>query len=276
MKLNKLFILVAALVLAVFTSCKDEDKFEPGKPAGSYDVTFSDGSNVVLASDATSFDVVLIRDSANLAGELTVPVEVVNAGAFTVSDAKATFTAGSAEAKISVSVPADMKYNTNYPITLRIPEKYTNPYKENITYPMYNVNVLKEDYAVVATAIYYDAFWFEDQWDVEIEYSPSQDLYRVKDVMAEGYNMYFTWDQESEAVVITNSEGKAASRWYPGIFHKNYGEVAADCATYADYFCSYVDEEDGSLNIYLPFKWVVSADSFGVYECYFLNIEFVK
>ena len=53
MKLNKIFLMAAALLAAVFASCSDDDSYSPGAQAGSYDVSFASQANQVLGKTAT-------------------------------------------------------------------------------------------------------------------------------------------------------------------------------------------------------------------------------
>lgn len=71
MKLNKIFLMAAALLAAVFASCSDDDSYSPGAQAGSYDVSFASQANQVLGKTATEFTITLHR--SNGSGELTVP-----------------------------------------------------------------------------------------------------------------------------------------------------------------------------------------------------------
>lgn len=267
MKLNKLFLFAAVAIVSLMSSCSSDDDFTPGNPAGSNNVFFADNNNVTMALTQKSFEVTLERADAGSA--LTVPVEVVSADdIFTISTTKVEFASGAKTATITVSVADDMKLNTAYPFTLRIPEEYTNPYAVQSVYPVYSVNVLKEDYAVYSKAIFIDDFWTGEQWEVVIEYSPSQDLYRVQSLYEVGYNLYFKMNKDTKAVTVTNSIGQAVTKWASGIVHSSYGAISGDTTDSSQGAFQYVEDPEDGNYIYLPFKWTVSAGSFGVYPCY--------
>lgn len=266
MKLKKLFLFAAVAIASVMTSCSSSDDFTPGQPAGKNNVYFADNSNVTMALTQKSFDVTLERADASSA--LSVPVEVLNAGdIFTISSTTAEFAAGAKTATISVSVADSMKLNTAYTFSLRIPEEYTNPYAEQEVYPIYSVNVMKEDYAVFSKAVYMDQFWFEDEWEVVIEYSPSQDLYRVQDMFepGTGYNFYFKWNKETNVVTPTNASGAKLQQVPTSYLYQGSPITGRTDQAVFKYI-----EEDGDKYFSLPFYWYVPALSggFGIYECY--------
>lgn len=267
MKLNKLFLFAAVAIVSLMSSCSSDDDFTPGNPAGSNNVFFADNNNVTMALTQKSFEVTLERADAGSA--LTVPVEVVSADdIFTISTTKVEFASGAKTATISVNVSDDMKLNTAYQFTLRIPEEYTNPYVVQSVYPVYSVNVMKEDYEVFSKAVYMDMFETGQQWDVTIEYSPAQDLYRVKDMFepGTGYDFYFKWNKETNVITPTNAAGVKLQQ-VPTCYL--YQDTYAITGRTDQAVFQYI-EEDGEKYFSLPFYWFVPALSggFGIYECY--------
>jgi len=111
--------------------------------------------------------------------------------------------------------------------------------------------VLQEDFKVVHTGTYYDDFWWEEAWEQPLEYSELSDTYRLSDLWTPGYGFKFQWDGKSEKVTVLG--GKMST----GIVHSTYGLISAEAQE-----CFY-DADDNA--IYFPFKWTVSAGSFGVY-----------
>ena len=249
MKLHKIFLFAAIAIATAFTSCSSDDSFEPGKPAGSNNVTFADGSDIIIEGSTTSFDVTLKR--TNTSSALDVPVEVVNAGVFTLTNTTASFAAGDSLATITVAVPADMAKNTACPLELRIPEEYTNPYSNQSTYSTYLAYVTMEDYEVkYPHAAFTDYFLYEEAWEVDIQYSPSQDLYRIKDLFVEGTHLYFKWNTDTNVITVTNSAGTAVRYWDTGYYYDYYGE---DIVCYVNQATFYYDPE--TKKIHLPFYW---------------------
>jgi hypothetical protein len=259
MKLNKIFILAALSVVGLgFASCDDDDDYEAGKQAGSYNVTFDSQANQILAKTATSFDVELNRHSTS--GTLTVPIEKVNVpAAFTVPES-VTFAEGDSIATLKVQVADTMTLNTGYDFTIQVPEEYTNPYKDQSSVAMYKVTITKEDYETAYTATFTSGF-FEGSWPVTIERSPSLGILRIKDLYVEGYNYYLKWDGSSKDVSLVTSTGATATSVRTGYVHKKYGMVS----TAADPDEGAFGYDASTKTIYLTFNFTVSAGSFGAY-----------
>lgn len=259
------YVLAATIAISgVFTSCSSDDDYTPGKPAGSNNVTFICDGTVVLAQTATNFEVSLIRDNASSA--LEIPLTVVGSEGFTVP-ASASFPSGEDTITVTVGVPADMAVNKGYNFEIRIPEEFTNPYKKQDTYPTFKATIMKEDYAPYAIATYEDG-WYEEAWEIEIEYSPSQALYRVKDIVEVGYPLFFTINKDTNVVKLSESNGAATTSWVTGIIHPTYGMVTAKMAS-----GEYVNDPENGDYIVFPFQWTVSAGSFGTYPSYIYDIE---
>ncbi len=262
MKLHKIFLFAAVALATAFTSCSEDDTYEAGKPAGKYNVTFAEYSPVTLASDATSFEVTLQRADASEA--LTVPLTVLSASEGVVVPSSASFAAGEETTTIDVTLPSEMEYNTDYSVSIQIPEEYTNPYAEQATCPIYKNTFLKEDYAVEATGTYTDNFWYEESWSVSLEYSPSQDLYRVKDMFDDGCDpFFFKWNKETNVVTVTDATGTTQKYISTPFDYSGYPIVA---------YCNQAkfSYDPSSKTFEFPFYWYVPALSggFGIYACY--------
>lgn len=253
------FMILALATTAVFASCEKSTPYEPGKPAGQYDVCFSaaNGDQVVLDLTAKSFDVVLERK--NTSGALTIPVSFwvdVEGAASTVSEVS--FADGQATATLTVNL-GEIDPFVNYQAELKIPEEFTQPYSETAGFPRYGFVFYKEDYSAVATATYYDDFWSGEEWEVSIEYSPLLENYRVNGAFPSGNTFAFTWDKGSK-VAYVNKTAIAT-----GYNHASYGAISATPTS-----CSY-DSETGEFAFI--FKWTVSAGSFGEYGQYVYDIN---
>lgn len=266
MKINKIFLMAGLAMMSFFvSSCSDDDEdYTPGKPAGSYNITFGEQSTVVLSLEDSSFPITLTRADAGAA--VTVPVEAVSVPSFMSVPETVTFESGATEATINVSVGSEMEAFVDYTVILQIAEEYTNPYKVQDLAPRFTATVYKEDYKHYATATYYDDFWYGDSWEQEIEYSEYMDLYRVKMNPETEYSwtFYFKWDGKKEAgskFAITDNNGKENTAAQPtGLVHSSYGAVSA---TWSKADASGWDNDEQGLLI--PWKWTVSAGSFGVY-----------
>lgn len=256
----KAFYKILGLTLAsalVFASCAKEDPYSPGKPAGSEDVYFSaDNDNtVILGLDATEF--VLYLERTNSGSNATVPVSswCDTEGIISVPET-VTFAAGETIAPLTVKVN-NMEPFTNYQMNVSIPEEYTQPYKEETHASQCGFVFYKEDYVPAATCMYYDDFWYEEEWEEIIYYSPMLDLYRIN--AFPGGSFTFTWDGGSK-VAFGNKVAIST-----GYVHSSYGAITATPTS-----CGY-DEENEEL--VFMFKWTVSAGSFGEYGQYVYDIK---
>jgi len=270
MKINKIFLFgVMALSSLFMASCgSDDDDYTPGQPAGSYNVTFADESTQVMALSANTFDITLKRTDTS--GSLTVPITKLSAPDFLTVPESATFAAGEETTTITATVSDEIALNTSYSLRLQIPEEYTNPYLDQETAPTCNITFLKEDYEPFADGIFYDNFWFEDKWEAFMEYSPSQDLYRMKGLWYEGYDFFFKIAEDG-SITFTNSAGEAQATSEMGYIHPSYGMVSVRQTTASGYYSMY-DSSEGVF--YFVWQFRVSAGSFGVGLDYFVVTKY--
>lgn len=258
MKINKIFLMsgIAALSLMASSCSDDDDDYEVGPQAGSQNVGFYQQTNQVLALTATDFEIQLKREGTN--GDLTVPLELVEASPVITAPTSATFANGDSIATVKVGISADAEAFVNYKLTMRVPSEYTNPYKEQDFYTMLNVTVMKEDYKPWGV-ITYDHHFFDDwTFDVPVEHSEYLDLYRM-DIFDDGYTFYMKIDDEDGSITICDSNGnKYTGATQAGFTYSDYGMVSATWVSSA--FTGWDDEDQA---YYIPWKWTVSAGSFG-------------
>lgn len=259
MKINKVFLLAAMAITGfAFTSCSDDDDFEPGKQAGSYNVYFVDEANKALDLSATSFTITVGRSDAS--GALSVPLKQVQVSSMFTVPATAEFAAGQKETEVTIGISSEAEPFTDYQLRLAIPEEYTSPYVQQDYVPELNIAVYKEDYKDYANVYYYDDFWYEEGWDDVIQYSQTLDLYRIAP-WVEGVWTYFKI-KEGESITVCNSEGKTyTGATFTGLVSSTYGNVYCSWDTSSG-FSGYVADED---TYYILYKWTVAAGSFGSY-----------
>ena len=261
MKINKYFLMAGLAVLSIVaTSCsKDDDKYTPGKEAGSNNVVFINESNQTLALTATEFTVELQR--TNTSGDLTVPLEILQCSSVLTCPASVTFASGSATATLTVGVSGDAVPYDEYTLRVRIPEDYTNSYLIQEGTPQLNLTVMKEDYKPYAKGDY-TSWFFGDTWEVGIEYSEYLDMYRIQNLYADGYHYYYKLakpdDNGTIAMTMCNADGSKLASQACGYVHKTYGMVSTKWLS--GNFTGY-DPEEGAFCI--PFQFTVSAGSFG-------------
>lgn len=274
MKYNKATLVLALLACGLgFTACDDKNEYVPGAPAGEYNVGFGSQENLVLDFDQTELVVELSR--AGTEGQLTVPVEGLVVPECMSLPKEATFADGSATASVTVAIGEDMKPFTDYQLSFRIPEKYTDAYAENGKSPIYSVTLKKEDYKVVAKGEYQASVLYEDSWEQPVEYSAMMDLYRLPDCFAKGTHWYFAFDG-AEGFTFTTKDGEPVSKFLCGMVHSAYGAITANVL--ADNPVGYVQGGVQGAEGYFrfPLKYTVSAGSFGANYEYLFVLEWLE
>lgn len=98
----------------------------------------------------------------------------------------------------------------------------------------------------------YSSEWFEDEWEVDLEYSVVGNRYRIANCWYDGYGFAFSPNGSKVTVYPSKIE--------TGDVHSKYGPVSAN-----DTGSTY-DTETKTFTF--AFKWTVSAGSFGVYNEY--------
>lgn len=261
MKLNKLFLLAGVAMLSFgMSSCSDDDDYTPGAPSGKYDVSFAnEEAKVVLSLDDATFTVDVTR--ANGDGELTVPVEVLQKPDFFTVPQSITFAAGETEKTLEIAIAEGMENFVDYNLRLRIPEAYTQAYKEDAGSPMLNMTVLKEDFKPWAEGVFRENILFGQAWNQTLEYSEIKDIYRLPDLIASGTPFLFKWngkaDDESE-LYFCDSEGKKIANQASGFVHKTYGMIIANFL-----YNVWMGFDSAEQTFYFPIEFTVSAGSFG-------------
>ncbi len=304
MRIDKLFV-VGAMLLGAFavSSCGDNDSYKADDPVGENNVTFQYYTDPVMKKTETTFDVVLNRHTTS--GTLSVPLELVSVPEGWTVPETAEFAAGESLATITVTPSSDIAFNKDYHFDIRIPESYTNPYKQNDgEINTFIVTVVKEDYEPFATGTYttgtYDdgGYFFSLvysglKWPVTIEYSSSLDIYRIKDMLQPvegvgGYNFYFKWNKEkdeNQSFTLCASDGSKATKLEAGFEYYSYGMVSCNWSAATNNPADYVDEANetgfggylASENMFvLPWTFTVSAGSIVDGNDFIRNIEFAE
>ena len=269
MKLNKIF-LVAVAAMGLFASCSDDDDYAPGQPAGEYSVYFAEeqpagDAQVAISPTATTFPVKICR--ADGKGQLTVPIKTLAATSSVMSAPESvTFENGETEKTIDITCSTDMEQFKSYELYLALPEEYTSPYKTDAESPNLHLTVIKEDFVKMYDATWTDYYFFEDSWDVEVEYSAIKDLYRIKGVYdPTTETLFFKWDgkdfngdEDNPNFYLTDEDGAFLTTTVPaGFSYGDYGAVSLTWDTASGYNCS----ADGEFMFY--FEYTVSLGSFG-------------
>lgn len=258
MKLHKI-ILMAGIVALGLTSCGDDDDWTRGAETGQYNVAFTAESqaNQVLGISDTQFPLTLVRTDASQ--ELTVPLNSKGTSALLKVPESVTFAAGSSTASITIGLDTAVKAFVNYPLVITIPEQYTHQYDSTGVYPRIQCTVHKEDWQYVGTGVYYN-WLYESEWEQDLEHSDYLGIYRLPDCLADGYNIYFRWDGKAgqgQTFEVTNEEGtRNVAATLAGFSVGDYG--ACSWQWRPANFSGYT-----SGAFYFPFRWTVSAGSFG-------------
>lgn len=263
-----------AVALAGLVACEQSVPYEKGAqmdPEGP-NVYFSNynPAQMVLASDATEFEIAVLRDDATNA--LTVPLKGVCTvdGIFEVPES-VEFASGVDSVGVKVTVTDKIEMFKNYSITLSVPEEYTHQYALQEEYPACAVKVVKEDYVTYAEGILYDTFYFESAFAYNLEYSELLDNYRIKNPWASGGDDFvFTWDGTEKVTM-------SAQKYATGFTIGNYGAVTANIvsAVYTHFAAGELMQTECDA-FYININWSVSAGSFGEYPEIFIVQNVVK
>lgn len=94
---------------------------------------------------------------------------------------------------------------------------------------------------------------FVGQWEQAMEvYQLDENIYRLPDYIAEGYDLVFHWDQTTnEAMFLKNS-------WETGYMHSTYGMITANGRS--------IVYDEATKTFTFTVEYTVSAGSFGVYN----------
>lgn len=262
-----------AFAVAAMAACDKSVPYEPGAPMdpNGPNVYFSayNPTDIVLASDATEFELAVLRDDATSA--LSVPLKAVCAidGLFTAPET-VEFEAGVDSVAVKVQVGA-VEMFTGYQLTLSVPEEYTHAYAVQEVGPTYMANIIKEDYAPYANGMYYDAFYSGNTYVKVLEYSPLKNDYRISDPwLTGGEDITFTWDG-SETVTL------GSTKYVTGIVHASYGGITANVVSAGYYTFGAGQLLEQECNAFqFNFKWTVSAGSFGEAPNLFIVTEVLQ
>lgn len=262
MKLNKIFMLTGiAAAMFCMSACSDDEDYVPGKQAGSENVYFSnDEGSVALDLSENKFTFEVSRENGT--GELTVPLEILQKPDFFTVPTSVTFAAGETQKTLEVTIGEGMENFVEYALRIRIPEKYTQPYKDDAETPLLNMTILKEDFAPWAEGTFTDNILFEQSWDQTLEYSPIKDMYRLPNLIAAGTHFYFKWDgtdAKDQKIYFCNANGEEVSSFNSGYVHASYGMIVAYVLN-EDNWMGYNSEDK---TFYFPLEFKVSAGSFG-------------
>ncbi len=247
------YFLISAVALFALAACTQEDPYKPGDPTNTNgnNIYFSEKNpgSIVLGLAENSFTVTIERENSSNA--VSVPLKAYSTSTVFTVPSSVDFAAGETSKDITVQFAGADPF-VNYVLNISIPEEYTYQYKDQSVYPAFAVTVLQEDFKVIHSGTYYDDFWWEESWDQDLEYSELKDAYRLSDLWTAGAGFEFTWDKSTGKVVV-NGGNKLST----GIVHSSYGLISAQDQG------SFYDADDDA--IYFPFKWTVSAGSFGTY-----------
>ena len=281
MKLNKIILFASLALMSMFaTSCSDDDDYAPGKPAGSYNVSFPEeqSCDITLSPEAKSFKAVIKR--ANGSGELTVPINKLAAtdAIFSVPES-VTFANGETEKEITIECAESMEMFKNYNCYLSIPEEYTQPYSATIESPNMHFSVIKEDYTLWGTGKWDNSEWNGTDeepvviFDVNVEYSEIKKLYRIKQFNGYGSGtgtIFFKWNGEAYTYSDEDKDPAFCFTDENGNISKNPIDFGQPHPTYGTVYVSWINDDpdsptevtaDGKISFY--FEYTVSAGSFG-------------
>lgn len=295
--MNKIkFALVSLALVLGFTACNKNDyEYEPGKATSNNKALyFDDEENVTMALTDNEVTITLNRvDTVSGLPELTVPLIVNSAPDFVTVPKSVTFAAGKDKADVKLAIGEGMKPFVTYMVKISIPEEYTQAYAADAGSPVYCFNILKEDWATIANGKFTSTVLWKETLEKTLEYSEYMDLYRFPDLIVEGTNVYFYFNEEEvtekteagtdttyvkQDFYFTDANGKHITKFSTGYFHPTYGEVSATILE--DYDMGYeefISEETEELvmRFFWPWEITVAAGSFGAAYQYYRVTEWL-
>lgn len=257
MNIYKYSLLAVAGLMAA--SCSDIDNQLP------------EGGNLTSDQIQDATNAIPERAQANFTGMFAL---MGKPGATWSSGGNASRADGSTTASIIVAIDESMEAFTDYQLSFRVPEKYTNAYAEDGKSPIFSINVKKEDYKVVANGAYQASVLFEGTRNQVLEYSAMQDLYRIPDWMGYGTAWYFSFDGSN--FTFTTKDGEPVTRFLCGVTHSTYGAIYANLLTNNEYGYEDLESETMEGEFYFPLQYTVSASSFGQAYEYLIIIHWLE
>lgn len=250
------FIILAAMLFGLMpvalTSCDDDDNYSPGAEPGVSDkgVYFSsNNANEFVKANGDEKTVTVKVERENTEGELTVPVEVLSK-TDNIADvsSQVVFADGEAEAELTVSY-TDL--DTPPSCELKIPDEYTNPYKEKDGFYRYTVSIYRLN--TISTNVTYGCSegtpdYFDGVTSELVQYEGTN-IFILRNVLGSGIDLRFTIGGEGsvfDKAVPTNS--------YGGIIPLNHYYTSGE-GWYL------MEDEDGSGNFA---TWTVPNNTYSV------------
>lgn len=268
--MNKIkFGILSLVVMLGLASCdKSSYEYTPAGEVGEYNIGFIGEQNQVLDASDKSLTVTLSREDATK--EVTVPLEPISIPECVESLPKSvTFKAGETTTSFDVALKDNMKFFTNYKLTFKIAEEYTQPYSADAKSPIFDITIMKNDFKTVATGTFKENVLFGSSWDQDLEYSEYLDLYRWTDLIQTGTHFYFHFngaEGEDQEFWFTDDKGNHVDKFFSGYVHPSYGDITANINE--AYEMGYESTEEGD-QFYFVCKFTVTAGSFGEeYETY--------
>ena len=223
--MKKYLLGLAVLAGGMFASC-DTDNIGTEYNTTAQNISFQNAKPATIVTKASSVTVPVSIVRTNTSGEYTVHYTLTSdeAGIFTDSNnGTITFAAGEWQKTFSIEA-TNMKGGTLYSCDLTLSEADVLTTDTVLGKKNNSVTTIKVmcDYNWVALGkgFYSSPEWWEEEYDVDIEQAEGTNLYRVKNLLADGYDIQFTIG--SDNVVIVEPQAS----W----FYKGYGDVTLEGA----------------------------------------------
>lgn len=258
MKIWKYIIGVLAFTGAI-TSC-DKDNIGGIYTPYAQNVSFEsdEAINTKTSDNSLEFSVRLIRNIKQ--GEYTAHYTLTSEDEGIFSDANngtVTFADGQSVAYISIKTN-NMVKGEEYAAQLKLSEADVATLDTIIGAPIVETSLIvmcDYDWVAVGKGFYSSPEWWEEEYDVDIEKAEGTNLYRIKDLFAEGYDIQFTIGADNVVTVLPQESWK----------HSTYGVVYLEGFQNEDK--SYVagTYDPATKKVDLTFRHYVSAGTFGVF-----------
>ena len=226
----KLFFLLLA-GLSLFTACKDDDDIQEAalwNATEDYaDISFVESSTSIEIDPADDTSYTLHMSRRNTAGDISVPIDIIQGDSSVFSVSNADFADGDSITTFVLSFP-NAEIGTTYTVQLGVTDpKYTSYYSDAV---FTNFTVTRVKWNSIGMGTYTDA-WFESEQEVEIFQNESQpNIYRITKPYSEydGDDYFDMSGEMDDYLTITVRK--------PGETFKDVTFTRNDLVTYDDYY----------------------------------------
>ncbi|SHK97936.1 hypothetical protein [Xylanibacter ruminicola] len=257
--MKKYILGLAVLAGMMFTAC-DTDNVGTIYTTTAQNISFENAKPAKIVTKASSITVPVSIVRTNTNGEYTVHYTLSSEedGIFSDSNNGAvTFAAGEWSKTFNIDV-TNMKGGTLYTATLTLSEEdaqSADAVLNTQTNTTTTISVMCDyNWVAVGTGFYSSPDWWEAEYEVDIEKAEGTNLYRIKNLFADGYDIEFTIGDDNVVTVLPQES------W----IYTGYGAVVLEGA-YENYVAGTYDPATKQISLALNQTLPAISYVFGVF-----------